>query len=132
LTLGGSRQYYVSFNNTYVGTLLGQGLVSCIASWKVSHPRVIVMRGAPTDNNATLFANGYVKVLAPYFKSKGWKEEAQPAGTWTPSVALTEFQQAFTAHPTSNALLSPNDENAAPIIQWLQTQGVKAKKFPVT
>ena len=29
-------------------------------------------------------------------------------------------------------MLTPNDENAAPIIHYLQTKGVKAKTFPVT
>ena len=70
LTLGGSRTYYDSFNNTYVGTLLGNGLVSCIASEHVSKPVVLVMHGAVTDNNATLFANGYDAVLQPYFSSR--------------------------------------------------------------
>ena len=30
LTLGGTRGYYVSFDNVKVGTVMGQGLVSCI------------------------------------------------------------------------------------------------------
>ena len=132
LTLGGSRSYYVSFNNVYVGTLLGKGLVSCVAAWHVAHPKVIVMAGAATDNNATLFSQGYNAVLNPLFASHKWAKEAAPAGTWTPSVALTEFQQAYTAHHTSNALLSPNDENAAPIISYLQTQHVKPGTFPIT
>jgi D-xylose transport system substrate-binding protein len=132
LTLGGSRAYYVSFNNTYVGTLLGKGLVSCIASEHVAKPNVLVMRGAPTDNNATLFANGYNAVLAPYFSNKTYVDVGTPAGTWTPSVAESEFQQEFTAHKNINALLSPNDENAAPIIHYLQTQGIKPNTFPVT
>ncbi len=34
LTLGGSREYYVSFNNVNVGKLIGQSLVSCIAAWQ--------------------------------------------------------------------------------------------------
>ena len=72
LTLGGSRAYYDSFNNTYVGTLLGNGLVSCIASEHVAKPVVLVMHGAVTDNNATLFANGYDAVLSPYFSSHKW------------------------------------------------------------
>ena len=131
LTLGGTRGYYVSFNNTYVGTLLGKGLVACTKAWNVSSPKVIVMRGAPTDNNATLFANGYEGVLKPLFSS-GWTDVADPAGTWTPSVAETEFQQAFTANPSTNAALLPNDENAAPIISYLQSQGVKPQQFPVT
>jgi D-xylose transport system substrate-binding protein len=134
LTLGGatSGKYYVSFNNVNVGVLLGKGLVSCVKAWKVSSPKVIVMRGAPTDNNATLFANGYLSVLNPYFKNKGWTDLANPAGTWDPPTAETEFQQAFTANPTANALLSPNDENAAPIVTYLKTQGVKPFTFPVT
>ena len=132
LTLGGTRNYYVSFNNVNVGTLLGKGLVACVSAWHVSSPKVIVMKGAPTDNNATLFAQGYDAVLAPKFSGAGWTNVATPAGTWTPSVAETEFQQAFTANTTANALLSPNDENAAPIITYLQQQGVKPNTFPVT
>jgi D-xylose transport system substrate-binding protein len=132
LTLGGSRRYYVSFNNVYVGTLLGQGLVSCIANWKVSNPQVMVMHGALTDNNATLFANGYDAVLAPYFANKTYTDVSNPAGTWDPPTALTEFEAAYTAHPNINAVLMPNDENGAPIIHYLQTRGVKPDTFPVT
>jgi D-xylose transport system substrate-binding protein len=132
LTLGGTRKYYVSFNNTYVGTLLGNGLVSCIAAWHVAKPQVIVMRGAPTDNNATLFANGYLAVLTPKFSSHAWVDVANPAGTWDPPTALTEFQAAYSAHPNANAVLMPNDENGAPIIHYLQTKGIKAMTFPVT
>jgi D-xylose transport system substrate-binding protein len=131
LTLGGTRKYYVSFNNVHVGTLIGNGLVSCVAAWHVKNPQVLVMRGDPTDNNATLFAQGYDAVLAPHFSS-GWKSVGKAAGTWDPPTAETEFQQQFTAHPNINALLSPNDENAAPIIHYLQTKGIKAKTFPVT
>ena len=69
LTLGGSRDYYVSFNNVAVGHLIGEGMVACLAAWHVAKPEILVTRGAPTDNNATLFAQGYDAVLAPYFAS---------------------------------------------------------------
>ena len=136
LTLGGSRTYYVSFDNVRVGKLLGKGLVSCVSAWKannpaLSHPNVIVMRGDPTDNNATLFFQGYNSILSPLFKA-GWTDVANPAGTWTPSVALTEFQQAFQANSKANAGLMPNDENAAPIITFLQSKNVKPQTFPLT
>ena len=131
LVLGGSRTYYVSFNNVQVGKLIGQGLVSCVAAWGVKSPQVIVMKGAPTDNNATLFAQGYDAVLAPKFSS-GWKDVSNPAGTWDPPTALSEFQQQYTAHPSINAALIPNDENGAPIIHYLQNKGIKAKTFPTT
>ena len=131
LTLGGSRPYYVSFNNVTVGKVMGQGLVSCMQSWNVAKPQVIVMRGDPTDNNATLFFQGYNSVLAPLFSSGKWKDVANPAGTWDPPTAATEFEQAYTAHH-ANAALIPNDENGAPIITYLKSHGVKPKAFPTT
>src|SRR5579863_1194839 len=132
LTLGGDRTYYDSFNNVYVGTLIGKGLVSCINAWHVSSPDVLEMHGAVTDNNATLFYDGYNAVLQPLFNKGTYKLAGRPAGTWTPTVALTEFQGFFTKNPNINAVLSPNDENAAPIISYLKTKGVKAKTIPFT
>src|SRR3954449_1922173 len=48
LTLGGSADYYVSFNNVKVGELLGQGLENCLGD-KAS--RIAFLNGSPTDNN---------------------------------------------------------------------------------
>ncbi|HUB23348.1 MAG TPA: substrate-binding domain-containing protein [Streptosporangiaceae bacterium] len=132
LTLGGSRAYYVSFNNVEVGTLIGQGFVACATAEHVTKPNVLVMKGAPTDNNATLFAQGYLGVLNPLFASGKYVNVGEPAGTWDPPTAESEFQQQFTAHKNINSVLTPNDENAAPIIHYLQTQGVKPNTFPVT
>jgi D-xylose transport system substrate-binding protein len=133
LTLGGSRPYYVSFNNVTVGKVMGEGLKSCVAAWNVKNPQVIVMRGDPTDNNATLFYQGYYDgVLQPLFKAGSWKQLAAPAGTWDPPTAATEFEQAYTAHKTANAALIPNDENGAPIITYLKSHGIKPNTFPTT
>jgi D-xylose transport system substrate-binding protein len=132
LTLGGSRKYYVSFDNVQVGKLIGQGLVSCVSAWNVKKPNVLVMYGDPTDNNATLFAQGYQAVMKPFFDSGKWKQVGKTAGTWDPPTAETRFQGQFTAHKNINAVLTPNDENAAPIIHYLQGLGVKPKTFPVT
>jgi D-xylose transport system substrate-binding protein len=132
LTLGGSAEYYVSFNNVQVGTLIGQGLVSCISAWKIAKPQVVVMHGAATDNNATQFAQGYDAVLKPYFKSGKYVDVANTADTWDPPTAETEFQEAYTAHPNINAALIPNDETGSPIISYLQSQHVAPKKFPTT
>jgi D-xylose transport system substrate-binding protein len=132
LTLGGTRPYYVSFNNVTVGKVMAQGLVSCVNKWNVKNPKIIFMRGDPTDNNATLFHQGSAQVLDPLFKSKKWSDVANPAGTWTPSTAQSEFEQAYTANPDANAALIPNDENGAPIITYLKSKGVKAQTFPTT
>ena len=133
LTLGGSRPYYVSFNNVTVGKVMGQGLVSCVAAEHIAKPQVIVMRGDPTDNNATLFYQGYYNgVLQALFKSGKWTQVAAPAGTWTPPTAATEFEAAYTAHKNANAALIPNDENGAPILTYLKSHGVKPNTFPTT
>jgi D-xylose transport system substrate-binding protein len=87
------------------------------------------MVGDPTDNNATLFAEGYNSVIAA---NPTWHVVAKPAGTWDPSTALSEFTQALTANKNANSAIIPNDENAAPIISYLQKHGVKAKTFPIT
>jgi D-xylose transport system substrate-binding protein len=132
LTLGGSRAYYVSFNNVAVGKLIGEGLVSCVAAWHVKKPQVVVMHGAVTDNNATLFAQGYDAVINPLFKNKKWTVVAHTAGTWDPPTAETEFQAVYTAHPNTNSALIPNDETGAPIITYLQSLHIKPKTFPTT
>jgi D-xylose transport system substrate-binding protein len=132
LTLGGSAQYYVSFNNVQVGKLIGQGLVSCISAWKIAKPQVVVMHGAATDNNATQFAQGYDSVLKPYFSSGKYVDVVNTADTWDPPTAETEFQEAYTAHPNINAAVIPNDETGSPIISYLQSQHVAPKTFPTT
>jgi D-xylose transport system substrate-binding protein len=132
LTLGSNAPYYVSFNNVAVGKLIGQGLVSCVSAWHVAHPNVIVMHGAATDNNATLFAQGYDSVIDPYFSDGKWTDVEKTADTWTPGTALTEFEAAYTAHRNANAALFPNDETGAPIIAYLQKQGIKPDTFPTT
>lgn len=132
LTLGGTRTYYVSFDNVKVGELIGNGLVQCTKDWGVTDPKVIEMAGDPTDNNATLFQQGYDSVLQPLVDSGDLTVTAKPAGTWDPPTALTAFQQAFTANPDSNAVLVPNDANAAPIINFLKSQKISAETFPVT
>jgi D-xylose transport system substrate-binding protein len=140
LTLGGQRTYYVSFDNVKVGQLIGQGEVSCLTSWSVPSPQVLyISYGAPSDNNATLFAQGYNKVLtAAGFNTSattltGSKQSVlESAGTWDQATALSDFQGAFTAHPSINAVLTPNDNNAAGIINYLQGKGLKPKTIPFT
>jgi D-xylose transport system substrate-binding protein len=121
--------YYISFNNVDVGKLIGNGFAACVTKWHIAKPNLIKMVGDPTDNNATLFADGYDSVIKA---NPSWTVAASPAGTWTPSVALTEFEQAYTAHSSVNSAIIPNDENAAPIISYLRNHGIKAKTFPIT
>ena len=63
LTLGGGAQYYVSFDNVAVGTRIGEGLVKCMGDNGKSSGPVALLNGSPTDNNATLFKEGYEKAI---------------------------------------------------------------------
>jgi D-xylose transport system substrate-binding protein len=133
LVTGGPKdRYYVSFDNVKVGQLMGQGLVQCIQDWNVSKPNVLIMDGDPTDNNATLFAQGYNGVLKPKFDSGDYTKAGEPAGTWDPQQAATTFEQQLTAHPDINAAITPNDDNANAVISILKSNGVKSKTFPTT
>src|SRR5499426_3563460 len=132
VTGGPADRYYVSFDNVKVGGLIGQGEVDCISAWNVSKPNILVMNGDPSDNNAKLFAQGYHSVLDPKFDDGSYVKVGEPAGTWTPSVAATTFQQQLTAHKNINAVVTPNDDNANAVIAVLKSGKVPAKTFPTT
>jgi D-xylose transport system substrate-binding protein len=129
---GAAGRIYVSFDNVKVGNLIGQGEVDCVTAWNVSKPNVLIMDGDPTDNNALLFSQGYKAVLQPHFADGSYVNVGEPAGTWTPSVAQTTFDQQFTAHPNINAIVTPNDDNANAVIASLQKANIPAKKIPTT
>ncbi len=74
--------------------------MSCAASWlKGKKAQFIEMHGAPTDNNATLFTNGYNNVLNPLEKSGKIKllgehrRHVEPDDSPSPD-ALDEFEAA--------------------------------------
>lgn len=129
---GAAGRVYVSFDNVKVGQLIGQGEIDCIKEWNVQKPNILVMNGDPTDNNASLFAQGYNGVLKPLFDNGTYVKVGEPAGTWTPSVAATTFDQQYTAHKNINAVITPNDDNANAVIASLQKLQIPAKTFPTT
>jgi D-xylose transport system substrate-binding protein len=132
LTLGGGADYYVSFDNTTVGKLQGQGLVNCISQSGVTKPVVAELNGSPTDNNATLFANGYNSVLNPLYASgKYVKGPNQSVPMWDNQQALTIFEQMLQQTSNKiNAVLSANDGLANSVISAETAR--KLKYVPVT
>ena len=78
LTLGGSSDYYVSFDNVAVGKLQGQGLVTCLDD-RQDEPHDHRAQRLADDNNATLFAQGYNSVLNPLYEA-GIQEGRRPVG----------------------------------------------------
>jgi D-xylose transport system substrate-binding protein len=132
LTLGGGADYYVSFDNVAVGKLQGQGLVNCIQSSGVKSPTVAELNGSPTDNNATLFAQGYNSVLDPMYANGTFKKGPnQSVPDWDNQKALTIFEQML-ARTKNNiqAVLSANDGLANSVISAETAR--KLKYVPVT
>jgi D-xylose transport system substrate-binding protein len=132
LTLGGGANYYVSFDNTAVGKLQGQGLVNCLGAGGVSHPTVAELNGSPTDNNATLFAQGYDSVLGPKYASGAFKKGPnQSVPDWDNQKALTIYEQML--QQTGNKIdgvLAANDGLANSVISAQKAR--KLKPVPVT
>jgi D-xylose transport system substrate-binding protein len=93
LTLGGSADVYVSFDNVAVGTAQGEGLIECFGG-DTEGKKIIQLHGSPTDNNATLFRDGYQAAIADAgFETVG--EEAVP--DWDNAQGGVIFEQLLTA-----------------------------------
>jgi D-xylose transport system substrate-binding protein len=132
LTLGGGADYYVSFDNVQVGKLQGQGLVTCLSASGVAKPVVAELNGSPTDNNATLFAQGYNSVLDPMYSSgKYVKGPNQSVPDWDNQKALTIYEQML--QQTKNKIdgtLAANDGLANSVVSAESAR--KLKPVPVT
>jgi D-xylose transport system substrate-binding protein len=130
LTLKGSADYYVSFDNEKVGQLQGQGLVDCVGD--KADAQVAVLNGSPTDNNATLFKKGYDSVIDAKFDSGDWKKVAdQSVPDWDNTKALTIFEQMLQkASNKVDGVLAANDGLGNAAISALKQR--KLPQIPVT
>src|SRR4051794_16916489 len=129
LTLGGGAQYYVSFDNVAVGTAQGEGLVKCMQANGDSSGPVALLNGSPTDNNATLFKQGYEKAI----KDAGYTIAAdQSVPDWDNTKAGTIFEQMFTkANGKFVGVDSANDGLGGAVVSVLKRNG-ESGKIPTT
>ncbi len=132
LTLGGGADYYVSFDNQRVGQLQGQGLVKCLTAAGAVKPVVAELNGSPTDNNATLFANGYNSVLNPKYAAGVYvKGPNQSVPAWDNQQALTIYEQMLQQTSNKiNGVVAANDGLANSVISAETAR--KLKYVPVT
>ena len=129
LTLGGGSNYYVSFDNVAVGTKIGEGLVKCMQDNGNMDGPVALLNGSPTDNNATLFKQGYEKVVT----DAGYTiADDQAVPDWDNTKAGTIFEQMYTkANGDFVGVASANDGLGGAAIAVLDRNG-QAGKIPVT
>ncbi len=132
LTLNGGANYYVSFDNVKVGELQGQGLVDCLKAKNYTKPIVAELNGSPTDNNATLFAQGYDSVLNPlYADGTLTKGPNQSVPDWDNAQGGTIFEQMLTANKKIQGVLAANDGLGNAVIQVLKKNNLNGQ-VPVT
>jgi len=76
---------YISFDNEKVGELQGQALLDGMKAAGKTSGNIVMIDGSPTDNNATLFAQGAHKILDAATAYKIVDEYKTP--DWSPDKA---------------------------------------------
>ena len=128
LDTGADPDYYVSYNNTEVGTLQGQALVAAVKAKGITSPDVAILDGATTDHNAVLFNQGYMAVLNPLIKDGSWKESGEQWVTnWDNPTAGTDFMSMYNKDHDINVVMVANDGMANAVIQDLKNLGIAGK-----
>jgi D-xylose transport system substrate-binding protein len=130
LITGADVDYYISFDNVKVGQLQAESLVKKLKDDGKSGSLVMI-NGAPTDNNAKLFKQGAHSVLDKSGFKIG-KEYDTP--DWSPDKAQTEMEQAITALGKTGfvGVYAANDGTAGGAIAAMKGGGVDPTSRPVT
>jgi D-xylose transport system substrate-binding protein len=122
--------YYISFDNEEVGRLQGDSLVKKLDEDGASGS-IVMINGAPTDNNATLFKKGAHSVIDDSSFKVG-KEYDTP--DWSPDKAQQEMEQAITALGDDGfvGVYAANDGTAGGAIAAMKSAGIDPSTRPTT
>jgi D-xylose transport system substrate-binding protein len=131
LILDADVDYYISFDNQKVGQLQARSLVSKLKADGEGSATIVMINGAPTDNNAKLFKQGAHSVIDAS-RLKVGKEYDTP--DWSPDQAQTEMEQAITALGAGGfqAVYAANDGTAGGAIAAMKGQGIDPSTRPTT
>src|SRR3954470_9051713 len=130
LLLNSSPDYYVEFNSPQVGQIQGKSLVDKLKK-DGKQGSIIMINGAPTDNNAKLFKQGaHSEIDKSGFKVA--KEYDTP--DWSPDKAQSEMEQAITAVGKGKfvGVYAANDGTAGGAIAAMKSAGIDPKTIPTT
>ena len=132
LTLNGAADYYVSFDNYQVGILQGEALVDCLRAKNAVNPVVAELNGSPTDNNATLFKQGYDTVLQQKYDNATYtKGPDQFVPDWDSEKGGRMFEQMWDQQKLIRGVLAANDGLAGAVIDVLKSKKMNGT-VPVT
>jgi D-xylose transport system substrate-binding protein len=131
LILDADIDYYVSFDNVRVGELQAQTLQKKLDEDGNGDGTIVMINGAPTDNNAKLFKEGATSVFDKSGLTVG-KEYDTP--DWSPDKAQDEMQQAITGLGNDGfvGVYAANDGTAGGAIAAMTSGGIKPSTRPTT
>ncbi|MCU1550713.1 MAG: transporter substrate-binding protein [Glaciihabitans sp.] len=131
LVAGGQSDYYISFDNEKVGELQGQAFVDNLkANGVPTGTNILMIDGSPTDNNATLFAQGAHKII----DASGYKplDEYKTPG-WEPAKAQTWVTSQITKYGSQiKGIYAANDGTAGGAIAALKAKKIDPSKLSIT
>jgi D-xylose transport system substrate-binding protein len=125
---GSTPDYYVSFDNEKVGKLQAEALLEKLADMKIAKPKITMINGSPTDNNATLFKQGAHSV----FDGKVTIVKEDAAANWKPEEAQQLMEQFIAAVGKDgfDAAYQANDGTSGGAIAAMKSAGIDVKKRP--
>jgi len=125
---GSAPDYYVSFDNEGVGKLQAQALLDKLTKDGVANPKITMINGSPTDNNATLFKKGAHGV----FDGKVTVVKEDAAANWKPEEAQQLMEQFIAAVGKDgfDAAYQANDGTSGGAIAAMTAAGIDPKKKP--
>jgi D-xylose transport system substrate-binding protein len=124
LIVNADVDYYISFDNEKVGKLQGQALVDKLKETGKSDGTIVMINGAPTDNNAKDFKAGAHSIL----DGSGVKIGAEyDTPDWSPDKAQQQMEQAITKLGKDKiaGVYAANDGTAGGAIAAMKAAGVK-------
>ena len=130
LLLNSKPNYYVEFNSPAVGKAQATALVNKLKA-DGKKGSIVMINGAPTDNNAKLFKQGAHSVI----DGSGFKVAKEyDTPDWTPAKAQTEMEQAITALGKNGfvGVYAANDGTAGGAIAAMKAAGIDPTKIPST
>jgi D-xylose transport system substrate-binding protein len=131
LILDSDVDYYISFDNEKVGQLQGQSLLDRLEADGNGDGTIVMINGAPTDNNAKLFKAGAHSI----FDASGLTIGAEyDTPDWSPDEAQNEMEQAITALGKDGfvGVYAANDGTAGGAIAAMKSAGIDPADRPIT
>jgi D-xylose transport system substrate-binding protein len=122
--------YYISFDNETVGKLQAESLTKKLEE-DGKKGSIVMINGAPTDNNASLFKKGAHSVI----DNSGFKVAKEyDTPDWSPDKAQQEMEQAITALGKDGfvGVYAANDGTAGGAIAAMKSAGIDPKSRPTT